>query len=99
MGPSDTHVFTDHRNFLLVFHPNDIEPGLGSHIVLNLQIWTLFLSQFADHIDLVSGEKNMMADMMTRWYVGFRGKRQIGMAHRVKNANRETKESYSLLAE
>ena len=33
MGSDDTHIYTDHRNLLYVFHPTSIEPGLGRHVI------------------------------------------------------------------
>ena len=91
MGSDETHVYTDHRNLLFVFHPTAIEPGLGRHVVSKLQRWALFLSQFSYHINHVSGAKNVMADMMTRWYKGYRGKRDPAMARRVVASNEKSR--------
>ena len=93
MGSDDNHVYTDHRNLLYVFHPTAIEPGLGRHIVSKLQRWALFLSQFPYHIEHVRGEKNVMADMMTRWFAGYRGKREVCMARRVVTRSRAAAET------
>lgn len=90
MGSDDTHVYTDHRNLLYVFHPTALEPNLGRHVVSKLQRWALYLSQFPYHIEHVSGEANVMADIMTRWFQGYRGKRDPQMARRVRAGENET---------
>ena len=89
MGSDDTHVFTDHRNFLYVFHPTSIYPGLGRHLISKLQRSALFLSHFPCHIAHVRGEKNIMADMMTQWYCRYRGKRSSQMARHVSRRSTE----------
>ena len=67
-----THVFTDHRNLLFVFNPLAVEPFLGRHVVSKVQRWALYLSQFQYKIEHIAGKNNKMADIMTRWYKGYR---------------------------
>lgn len=76
------HLFTDHRNLLFVFHPLAFNSSLGRHIVNKVQRWALYLSKFMYTIEHIQGAKNVAADMLTRWYVGYRGKPL--MARRIK---------------
>ncbi len=69
-----TNVFTDHRNLLFVFNPATLEPTLGHHVVAKVQRWAMYLSQFQYGKEHVDGSSNLMADIMTRWYRGYRGK-------------------------
>ena len=89
MGSASTHVHTDHRNLLFVFNPRALEPKLGRHVVSKLQRWALFLLQFEYCIEHVRGEANVMADMMTRWFKGYRGKRKTCMVRRVQLVQEE----------
>ena len=86
MESDDTHVYTEHRTILYVFHSTAFEPGLGRHVVSKLQRWALFLSHFPYDIEHVKDETNMMVDMMKRWYAGCRGKRKVMMARRFLHA-------------
>ena len=67
-----THIFTDHRNLLFVFAPLALEPSLGRHIISKVQRWALYLSRFSYTIEHISGDKNVCADMLTRWTRGNR---------------------------
>lgn len=69
------HVYTDHRNLLFVFNPLSLEPVLGRHIVSKVQRWALHLSKYSYTIEHIEGDKNVMADIMTRWFSGYRNKR------------------------
>lgn len=75
MASDNTRLYTDHSNLLYVFHPRSMEPGLGRHVVSKLQRWALYLSQFQYCIEHIRGELNVMPDIMTRWYKGYRGSR------------------------
>lgn len=70
---NDTHVFTDHRNLLFVYNPEALEPALGRRVIMKVQRWALYLSRFAYTIEHIAGEENVMADIMNRWYSGYRG--------------------------
>ena len=74
LGQKSAHLYTDHRNLLFVFNPLGMEPAIGRHIVNKVQRWALYLSRFHYTIEHVAGEKNVMADIMTRWYAGYRRK-------------------------
>lgn len=70
----NTHVFTDHRNLLFVYNPEALEPALGRHVVTKVQRWALYLSRFSYTIEHIVGTRNTMADVMTRWLNGYRGR-------------------------
>ena len=76
LAEDNIHLYTDHRKLLFVFNPLALDPTLGRHIVNRVQRWGLFLSRFSYAIEDVDGECNVMADIMTRWWRGYRGKRQ-----------------------
>ena len=85
------NIFTDHRNLLFVFSPLSLEPNLGRHAIQKVQRWAIYLSQFHYDIMHIDGERNHCADMMTRWYRGFRpGKKQSLQVRRMarKRTNR-----------
>lgn len=66
------HVFTDHRNLLFVFSPTSFEPAVGRHVISKVQRWAIFLSQFNYVIEHIDGERNVFADILTRWARGYR---------------------------
>lgn len=65
-------AFTDHRNLLFTFNPIAMEPSLGTHKVLKVIRWALFLSAFNYRIEHVPGYSNIWPDIMTRWMRGYR---------------------------
>lgn len=73
-GEKPSHLYTDHRNLLFVYNPLSVQPEIGRHVVNKVQRWALYLSRFHYNIEHVAGEKNVMADIMTRWFSGYRGK-------------------------
>ena len=66
------HVFTDHQILLFVFAPLAMEPTLGRHVVSKIQRWALFLSRFDYMVEHIEGEKDVFADILTRWTMGYR---------------------------
>lgn len=44
-------------------------------MIMKVLRWAVFMSQFQYRIEHVDGEANLMADVMTRWMSGYRGKR------------------------
>ena len=67
-----SHVYTDHRYLLFVSPPFALEPDLGRLIVSKAQRWALYLSQFLYVIEHIAGERNVFADILTRWCRGYR---------------------------
>ena len=65
-------VHTDHRNLLFIFAPRMIEPQLGRHIVGKVQRWALYISIFNYEIEHIPGDRNIFADLLTRWGRGYR---------------------------
>lgn len=75
------HIYKDHLNLLFIYSPTTIHPNLGRHIVSKVQRWGLCLAQFQYTIQHVRGEKNVMTDIMTRWYKSYRGKRWLAVKY------------------
>ena len=75
LAEENTHLYTDHRNLLFVFNPLALDPALRRHIVNKVQRWGLYLSKFSYIIEHIPGDKNVVADIMTRWCCGYCGKR------------------------
>lgn len=67
-----TRVFSDHRNLLFAFNIVAMKPSLGSHKVLKVVRWALYLSAFHYRIEHVSGDSHTWPDIMTRWMRGYR---------------------------
>ena len=78
------HIYTDHRNLLFVFDPLSLKPSLGRHVVNKVYRWALYLSRFTYTIEHVEGVNNVSADMLTRWYAGYRGKQPRARRIQVK---------------
>ena len=78
LGSQDVHVFTDHKNLLYVFAPCALAPVTGNHVVSKVQRWALYLSRFNYNKEHIDGNKNIFADILTRWGRGHR-------SYRVKN--------------
>ena len=70
----NSHVFTDHRNLLFIYNPTALEPKLGRHVVSKVKRWALYLSRFSYTVEHIMGERNVMADIMTRGYSRYRGR-------------------------
>eukprot|EP00737_Agarophyton_chilense_P004166 gb/GEZJ01005113.1/.p1 GENE.gb/GEZJ01005113.1/~~gb/GEZJ01005113.1/.p1 ORF type:complete len:487 (-),score=31.61 gb/GEZJ01005113.1/:1533-2993(-) len=64
-----TSIFTDHANLVYIYDPYGQNPGIVRHTANKLMRWALKLSAFWHMIEHVSGEKNVWADMLTRWAV------------------------------
>lgn len=69
----DIHLFTNHRNLHFVFDSLSVKSTNARHVVNKVQRWALYLSRFQYTIEYIEGERNNTADMMTRWYKGYRG--------------------------
>jgi len=63
-----TRVFTDNLNITAV------ETSLGRHKILKVTRRALFLAPFTYKIEHVSGDNNLLLDLMTRWMRGYRGR-------------------------
>lgn len=72
IAAQDIRVYTDHRNLLYIFKPKEINPSTPQYVVSKVQRWALYLSQYQYTIEHVPGEQNEMADMISRWWKGYR---------------------------
>ena len=75
LAEGNIHLYTDHRNLLFVFNPLALKLLFQRHVVSKVQCWGLYPSRFSYAIEPVKGEKNIMADIMTRWWRGYRRKK------------------------
>jgi len=62
-------LFTDHANLIYIFDPVGQNPGIARHTANKLLRWALKLSGYRYVIDHLSGERNVWADILTRWAV------------------------------
>ena len=62
-------LFCDHRNLVYIFDPRKGRPGLLAHSHARLQRWAMILSSSPYTIEHLAGEKNVWADLLTRWVV------------------------------
>lgn len=64
-----TSIYTDHANLVHIYDPYGQTPGIARHTANKLMRWDLKLSAFRYIIEHVPGEKNVWADILTRWAV------------------------------
>ncbi len=69
------HIFTDHRNLMFVFSPLSLEPSLGRAQVSKVQLWAMYLSRFDYAIEHIAGDRNILADILTRCLKGYKSQR------------------------
>lgn len=60
-------MFTDHANIIYIFDPFGSNPGVSRHVDHNLVRWKINLSAYRYVIELVSGENNEWAYIISRW--------------------------------
>lgn len=60
-------IFTDHANLVYIYDPYGSNPGIARHTANKLMRWALKLGEFRYTIEFLPGEKNVWADMLTRW--------------------------------
>ena len=60
-------IFTDHATLVYLFDPIGQNPGIARHTASKLMRWALRLSSYSYVIEHISGDKNVWADMLTRW--------------------------------
>ncbi len=56
-------------NLVYLFDPYGRNPGIARHTASKLMRWAIKLSAFRYVIEHVPGERNVWADMLTRWAV------------------------------
>ena len=62
-------VHTDHSNLTYIFDPYGRNPGIAKHTANKLLRWALKLASYRYCIEFISGERNVWADILTRWVV------------------------------
>ena len=67
IGEKPFHIFTDHRNLVFIFDPSASSIPLKQHTIDKLHRWSLKLSSLYFTIEHIPGERNVWADLLTRW--------------------------------
>lgn len=62
-------IFTDHANLVYIYDPYGRNPGIPRHTASKLMRWAIKLSGFRYVVEHLSGDRNVWADMLTRWAV------------------------------
>jgi len=65
----EVSLFTDHANLIYIFDPVGQNPGIARHTANKLMRWALKLSGYRYVIEHLAGERNVWADILTRWAV------------------------------
>lgn len=60
-------ILTDHATLVYLFDPIGQNPEIARHTASKLIRWALRLSSYSYVIEHISGDKNVWADMLTRW--------------------------------
>ena len=59
-------LFTDHRNLVYIFDPN-ARQSIAKNADDRVSRWSLLLMGFKYHIEHITGEDNVIADLLSRW--------------------------------
>lgn len=70
----EVSLYTDHANLVYIFDPYGRNPGISKHTAHKLMRWALKLSTYRYVIEHLAGERNVWADILTRWAVKPRSK-------------------------
>ncbi len=62
-------IFTDHANLVYIYDPYGSNPGIARHTASKLMRWAIKLSAFRYVVEHLPRERNIWADMLTRWAV------------------------------
>lgn len=62
-----THIFTDHASLTFIFDPYGHNPGISRQVTNKLMHWALKLSSYRYIIRFLPGDRNVWADLLTRW--------------------------------
>jgi len=62
-------IFTDHANLVYMYDPYGRNPGMSRQTATKLMRWAIKLSAFRYIVEHLPGERNVWADMLTRWAV------------------------------
>jgi len=65
----EVSLFTDHANLTYIFDPVGQNPGIARHTANKLMRWALRLSGYRYVIEHLPGDRNVWADILTRWAV------------------------------
>eukprot|EP00171_Calliarthron_tuberculosum_P015922 IDg15922t1 len=57
----------DHKNMLYMLSPTRFQANVARHVVHKVQRWAFRLAEFNFTIEHIAGDKNVWADILTRW--------------------------------
>ena len=60
-------IFTDHKNMVYMLSPSRFQGTVARHVVHKVQRWAIRLAEFNFTVEHIPGEKNVWADILTRW--------------------------------
>lgn len=63
----EVRIHTDHANLVFIFNPTSLNPHLGEQQISKIHCWAIKLSAYDYSCVHIAGERNMWADLMTRW--------------------------------
>lgn len=82
----EVSLYTDHANLVYIFDPVGHNPGICKHTASKLLRWALKLSGYRYVIEHIEGERNVWADMLTRWAVKPRDRVKVSKLGRLMYA-------------
>jgi len=66
--PDGFHVYGDHKNLILLFHPEKISPTLHKGAQDRIYHWLTLLGQYKiTKMEHLAGDDNLWADLLSRW--------------------------------
>lgn len=65
----EVSIYTDHANLVQLYDPYGKNPGIARHTASKLMRWAIKLSAFRYVVEHLPGDRNVWADMLTRWAV------------------------------
>ena len=65
----EVSIYTDHANLVHMYDPLGRNPGMPRHTASKLMRWAIKLSAFRYVVEHLPGDRNVWADMLTRWAV------------------------------
>ncbi|KAG3194621.1 hypothetical protein PC128_g9193 [Phytophthora cactorum] len=70
--PDGFALFTDHRNLRYIFDPHSVSKSVPRYTADKLHRWSMLLMAYKYDIHDISAEKNVWADLLSRWGSSFK---------------------------
>ena len=81
----EVSIYTDHANLVQLYDPYGKHPSIPRHTASKLMRWAIKLSAFRYVVEHLPGQRNVWADMLTRWAVYPKSSVAIDKAGRLKS--------------